>query len=238
MACTRKRLLFHALPGKKSVRSSVRRAVLRPLDIPQLQHPRVVVRRPPLPPGFPPPATCVPKPDYSDPRKSVREILAAMLVYISGDRDARMVWELRLFRDQVVLRYGVILVGWPPAVPFWQLSKKGGPTAEQMRDLLDLLTANPPQLYFTRATEEQLRVARLAAGGIPPSTLRPEALPFPNLGHSDIAQRHMLYGHDGNPMTHHHVCDGLTSAKATGEELRGGSIDADTDSISEFTDEE
>ncbi|RPD68310.1 hypothetical protein L226DRAFT_563989 [Lentinus tigrinus ALCF2SS1-7] len=217
MACTRKRLLFHALPGKKS-----------------LQHPRVVVRRPPLPPGFPPPATCVPKPDYSDPRKSVREILAAML----GDRDARMVWELRLFRDQVVLRYGVILVGWPPAVPFWQLSKKGGPTAEQMRDLLDLLTANPPQLYFTRATEEQLRVARLAAGGIPPSTLRPEALPFPNLGHSDIAQRHMLYGHDGNPMTHHHVCDGLTSAKATGEELRGGSIDADTDSISEFTDEE
>ena len=84
-----------------------------------------------------------------------------------------MCWQIKLFRDEVVIRYGVILIGWPADIPFWNLSKKDGPTAKQMRVLLasGLLNAKPPRLYFTRATEEQLRAARLTSSGILPSTL-------------------------------------------------------------------
>ena len=125
-----------------------------------------------------------------------------------------MCWKMRLFRDQVVIRYGVILVGWPADVPFWNFSNKGGATAAQMRIILDLLTAKPPQLYFTPATEKQLRMARLTSSGILPSTLNLECPPLPNFGRSDIGRRHTKYDEEGSTITPRHVCDGPKSAKA------------------------
>ena len=44
-----------------------------------------------------------------------------------------MCWKVTLFRDQVVIRYGVILVGWPADVPFWNLSNEGAAGVEQLR---------------------------------------------------------------------------------------------------------
>ena len=79
MARTRRRLRFDAPPGRKPVRSSAHKAALRPLEKPLVLRPRITYIHPNLPPGVPPPASCVPKADYRKPRGSVRRILTAML---------------------------------------------------------------------------------------------------------------------------------------------------------------
>ena len=114
--------------------------------------------------------------------------LTCVSVYVSGVPGARICWKLQLFRDQVVIRYRVILVGWPPDIPFWNLSNEGGPTAEEMRYILRLLAADPPQLYFTWDTKEQLHMAQLTPGGLLPSTLHLECPALLNLGRSDIGR--------------------------------------------------
>ena len=123
-------------------------------------------------------------------------------------------------------RYGVLLIGWPPDVPFWNLSSQGCPTAKQMRRILGLLTADPPRLYFTRATGEQLRMVRLASSGILPSTLHPECTPLPNFGRRDIGRRHTHYDEDGNEITPRHVRDGPKSGKVIEEEPEDEVVDA------------
>ena len=158
----------------------------------------------------------------------LQTILICVSVYVSGVPGARMCWKLRLFRDQVVIRYGVILVGWPSDVPFWNFSNKGGPTVVHLRVILDRLTADPPQLYFTPATEPQLCMARLSSGGILPSTLHPECPPLPNFGRSDIGRRHTKYDEEGSTITPRHVCDGPKSAKAIEAEPEDEVVDTNT----------
>ena len=152
--------------------------------------------------------------------------LTCVSVYVSGVPGARMCWKVRRFRDQVVIRYGVILVGWPADVPFWNLSNEGAAGVEQLRDILDYLTADPPQIYFTRATEKQLRMARLTSGGLLPSTLHPEYPPLPNLGRSDIGRRHTRYDEDGNEIAPRFVRDGPKSMKMIEEEPEDDVVDA------------
>ena len=125
-----------------------------------------------------------------------------------------------------MIRYGVLLVGWPPDVPFWNLSSQGGPTTKQMRRILGLLAANPPRLYFTRATEEQLRMVRLASSGILPSTLHPESPPLPNFGRSNIGRQHTRYDEDGNEITPRHIRNGPKSGKVIEEEPEDEVVDA------------
>ena len=137
-----------------------------------------------------------------------------------------MCWKVTLFRDHVVIRYGVLLVGWPADVPFWNLSNEGAAGVDQLRDILDCLTADPPQIYFTRATEKQLRMARLTSGGLLPSTLHPEYPPLPNLGRSNIGRRHTRYDEDGNKITPRFVRDGPKSAKMIEEEPADEIVDA------------
>ncbi|RDX40333.1 hypothetical protein OH76DRAFT_1306235, partial [Lentinus brumalis] len=84
----------------------------------------------------------------------------------SGVKGARMCWEVTLFRDQIVLRYLVILIGWPPNIPFQDFSKRGAPSFAQMRELIKLMETG--KLYFAKATSAQLRVARMDASGISP----------------------------------------------------------------------
>ena len=156
----------------------------------------------------------------------MRTNLTCFPVYVTGVPGARMCWKMRLFRDQVIIRYGVILVGWPSDVPFWNLSNEGGATAAQMRSILDLLTAKPLQLYFTPATEEQLRMARLTPGAILPSTLNPEHPPLPNFGRSNIGRRHTMYDQEGNAITPRHVRDGPKSMKVIETEPEDEVVDA------------
>ena len=126
-----------------------------------------------------------------------------------------MCWVVTLFRDQVVLRYLVILIGWPPEIPFCDLSTAGAPTAQQMRKLLKLITTR--KLYFARATPGQLRIAGLAAGGIAPGPLCHKALPHPNLGRSDIGRQKAKYDSEGNAVVPRYVRDGPKSAKMVEE---------------------
>ena len=158
----------------------------------------------------------------------LQTILICVSVYVSGVPGARMCWKLRLFRDQVVIRYGVILVGWPSDVPFWNFSNKGGPNVVHLRAILDRLTADPPQLYFTPATEKQLHMARLSSGGLLPSTLHPECPPLPNFGRSDIGRRHTKYDKEGSAITPRHVRDGPKSVKMIEAEPKDEVVDANT----------
>ena len=89
MARTRKRLRFDAPPGQKAIRSSAHKATLTPLETPLVLRPRITFVRPHLLPGDPPPASCVPKADYSQPRGSVRKILTAMLGALSKSPGAQ-----------------------------------------------------------------------------------------------------------------------------------------------------
>ncbi|KAI0692241.1 hypothetical protein C8T65DRAFT_745223 [Cerioporus squamosus] len=208
---TRGRLLFHSESRSKPVRSSTHKAALDPHAVPfKLQRPVLVLV--PHPSQLSPPSTLkLSEPDPDDLRGSVRKLITELLVFTSGTPGARMCWEVTLFRDHVVLRYRVILVGWPPEIPFQDLSKQGAPSAAQMRTLINLMLSG--KLYFARATSAQLRIARLDASGISPGPLYREALPLPNLCRRDMGSRKTRYNGEGNICVSRHVRDGPKSAK-------------------------
>ena len=133
------------------------------------------------------------------------------LVFASGDPGARMCWVVTQFRDHIVLRYLLILIGWPAWIPFGDLSVAGAASAEHMRTLIKRMVTR--KLYFAKATTFQLHTARLAAGGISPGPLCDLALPRPNLGRSDIGRRHRKHDSEGRVVPSRYVRDGPKSSK-------------------------
>ncbi|RPD53803.1 hypothetical protein L227DRAFT_616712 [Lentinus tigrinus ALCF2SS1-6] len=199
-----------------AVRSHSHAALLRPFPLPSI--PLLV----PLIPGVPLTSE-LPKPNYSDPRGSVRRLLNALLVRATSDPCARMCWNLRLFHKDVALRYGILLYGWPADIPFMNLSTgHGSPSMAQVRHLLTLLTVQPqPRMYFIRATPEQLLAAeRNVLGAVAPGPLFPAPAPLPYFGRSDISRRRVFKrDSDGNAIPHRYIRNGPKSAKVISKEL-------------------
>ena len=84
-------------------------------------------------------------------------VLIALQVDASGDPGAEVVWEAYAFRDMIVLRYGLILVGWPYDIYFGNLSKiEGG--VQTIRRLLSLFEQR--RLRFRKATAGEIFAAR------------------------------------------------------------------------------
>ena len=122
-----------------------------------------------------------------------------------------MHWVVTLFRDQIVLRYLLILIGWPPRIPFGDLSVAGAASADHMRTLIKFMLTG--KLYFAKATASQVRAARLAAGGISPGPLYHLALPHPSLGRSNIGRQRIKHNSEGHAVPSRYVRDGPKSAK-------------------------
>ncbi|KAI0323574.1 hypothetical protein GY45DRAFT_1439548 [Cubamyces sp. BRFM 1775] len=62
-------------------------------------------------------------------RGTLRTVLVDGLVQFTGDPRAVMRWTIDRFCDDIFLRYPAKLVGWPPRVPFTNLSKLPMPTS-------------------------------------------------------------------------------------------------------------
>ncbi|PIL25509.1 hypothetical protein GSI_12427 [Ganoderma sinense ZZ0214-1] len=74
------------------------------------------------------------KPQYSDRRGCVRghlrESMDDTLRELTGDDEAGMYWMVEDYIESVVLQHGLKLVGWPPDIPFQNLSNiRGGVSA-------------------------------------------------------------------------------------------------------------
>ncbi|KAI0682137.1 hypothetical protein C8T65DRAFT_517849, partial [Cerioporus squamosus] len=151
-------------------------------------------------------------------RGSVRTLLDSSLADTTGVANAKMRWGLLPFRNFVAVPLEVILVGWPVQYPFANLSNKGAPGMKALRALLKLLQANPPQLYFVKATEDQLRAARFNAASVCPGPLFPA--PKPRLGYDSIGRRVKIWRDShGAVIPPRHVRDGPRSAKKISEEV-------------------
>ncbi|RPD52894.1 hypothetical protein L226DRAFT_614910 [Lentinus tigrinus ALCF2SS1-7] len=216
MTSTCPHLLQHTSSARSTaVRSYTHTALLRPFPTPPLV-PALI----PIIPGVPL-TSQLPKPDHCDPRGSVRLLLNSLIVHATGDLCARMCWTLRPFHKDVVLRYGILLYGWPADVPFMNLSTgHGSPSMAQVRHLLALLTAEPqPRMYFVRATPEQLLAAELDISAVAPGPLFPTPVPLPYLGRSNIGRRRVMCNSDGTPIPHRYTRNGPMSAKVISDEL-------------------
>ncbi|RDX39740.1 hypothetical protein OH76DRAFT_1394642 [Lentinus brumalis] len=133
-----------------------------------------------------------------------------------------MWWMLTSFQKHVVLRYGVLLLGWPPDIPFMSFSPGHGcPCMADLRQLLSLLAAEPqPRMNFVRATPGQLHAARIDAAAAAPGPVFPAPVPLPYVGRSNIGRRRGVHrGTDSSVISPRYIRDGPTSAKVISEEL-------------------
>ncbi|TFK80534.1 hypothetical protein K466DRAFT_447760, partial [Polyporus arcularius HHB13444] len=157
------------------------------------------------------------KTDQGRIRGSVRTLMDSSLADTSGVPHAKMHYGLLPFRDCVAVPLEVVLVGWPVKYSFANLSNKGAPGMKALRAMLILLQATPPQLYFVKATEDQLRAARFDARSICPGPLFPA--PEPRLGNDNIGKRLKIWRSDnGVVIPPRHVRDGPKSAKKITDE--------------------
>ncbi|TFK77836.1 hypothetical protein K466DRAFT_508041, partial [Polyporus arcularius HHB13444] len=151
-------------------------------------------------------------------RGSVRARLDSSLADTSGVRNAKMRWGLLPFRDHVAVPLAVLLRGWPPEFPFDNLSNKGAPGMKALRRLLQLLEASPPQLYFVRATAEELCAAQADAASVCPGPLFPAPAPGPKLGYDSIGrQRRVARVVDGTVVPPRYLRDGPKCAKVVSD---------------------
>ncbi|KAM5531125.1 hypothetical protein V8D89_013083 [Ganoderma adspersum] len=126
--------------------------VAAPRPIPGLRPPSPSISR--LPRMKPPP--------YSDRRGYVRghlrEDIDDKLREVTGDDEAGMYWTLEDYIESVVLQHGVKLVGWPPDIPFRNLSNIPGGVS-----VLTHLEHRWESgiLKFVRITEDERRAASL-----------------------------------------------------------------------------
>lgn len=119
------------------------------------------------------------------------------------------------FRDRVLLPYGADLVGWPPHIPFRNLSSRDGPSVPETRELLEL--ARHGILHFTHATPEKLRAAQLDVADAVPSPLF--SAPLPKIARRDIGSRKPRFDEHGDVVPPRHERNGPKSAAWIGEEV-------------------
>ncbi|KAM5530915.1 hypothetical protein V8D89_015405 [Ganoderma adspersum] len=110
------------------------------------------------------------KPRYSDRRGYVRgqlrEEIDDKLREVTGDDEAGMYWTLEDYVESVVLQHGLKLVGWPPHIPFQNLSNiRGG--ASELTHLK--LRWESGILRFVPITEDERMAASLNAEHLAPA---------------------------------------------------------------------
>ncbi|RDX46278.1 hypothetical protein OH76DRAFT_1356356 [Lentinus brumalis] len=88
-------------------------------------------------------------------RGLLREVLDMDIVYKTGDPGAEMRWVVLAFQHDIVLFYGIILVGWPRAVVFQNPSKMRLTVVRQL-----LSRFEQGRLYFRRATPGEIFAAQ------------------------------------------------------------------------------
>ena len=84
----------------------------------------------------------------------------------TGDPGAQMHWAAVPFKRDVVLFYGILLVGWPPWAPFENPSTLAIATVRHLLKLFEL-----GRLYFRRATPGEIFAARESLFNALPSLL-------------------------------------------------------------------
>ncbi len=129
------------------------------------------------------------------------------------------------FCTKVFLRFGIKLVGWPPHIPFQNLSD-GPVTMDDIRELIGLCQkdperrpSQPPQLRFVAATAEEVRAARLDAASACPGPLFPA--PTPRYEYSNIGRRVLRPDVDGQLTQPRYERNGPKSAKVVSDEEDG-----------------
>ncbi|RDX49462.1 hypothetical protein OH76DRAFT_1403696 [Lentinus brumalis] len=177
---------------------------------------------------YPPPTQPAPQPvpdaystDYNATRGRLRSLLDRALADETGVEDAKMQWAVLAFWQKVFLRFGRKLIGWPPHIPFQNLSD-GPVTVDDIRELIELCSVNPerpselPQLRFVAATPEELRAARSDAACACPGPLFPA--PAPRYEYRNIGRRVPRCDEDGQLMQPRYERNGPKSAKVVPDE--------------------
>ena len=112
------------------------------------------------------------------------------------------------FLKDVVLPYSAKLPGWPPHIPFCNLSGRGAPSQAEMRELISLIRRGI--LRFEKATPEELDAARLdIANAVPGPLFR---APLPNIARRDIGSRKPRFDLDGEVIPPRYERNGPKSA--------------------------
>ncbi|KAM5541152.1 hypothetical protein V8D89_005081 [Ganoderma adspersum] len=148
-------------------------------------------------------------------RGTLRGLLDGGVRTFSGDDHAKMRWTAEAFRDYVFLLYRAKLPGWPPHIPFCNLSGPGAPSPLQMYELITLIRRGV--LRFEEATPEEIAAARLDVAIAAPSPLF--RAPLPDVARRDIGSRRPRFDTNGDVIPPRHERNGPKSAAWIGEEV-------------------
>ncbi|KAM5541097.1 hypothetical protein V8D89_005230 [Ganoderma adspersum] len=148
-------------------------------------------------------------------RGTLRGLLNGNLRTFSGDDHADMRYTAEAFLKDVVLPYSAKLPGWPPHIPFCNLSSRGAPSQAEMGELISLIRRGV--LRFEEATPEEISAARLdVANAVPGPLFR---APLPNVARRDIGSRKPRFDADGGVIPPRYERNGPKSAAWIDEEV-------------------
>ncbi|KAM5541512.1 hypothetical protein V8D89_004702 [Ganoderma adspersum] len=148
-------------------------------------------------------------------RGTLRGLFNSDLRTFSGDDHANMRYTAEAFLKDVALPYSAKLPGWPPHIPFCNLSGRGAPSQAEMRELISLILRGV--LRFEEATPEELDAARLdIANAVPSPLFRP---PLPDVARRDIGSRKPRFDSDGGVIPPRHERNGPKSVAWIDEEV-------------------
>ncbi|PIL34919.1 hypothetical protein GSI_02706 [Ganoderma sinense ZZ0214-1] len=141
-------------------------------------------------------------------RFAVCSVFDGGLRTFSGDDNAKMRYTAKAFRDEVVLPYSAKLPGWPPHIPFCNLSRRGGPSLPDIHELISLVQRGI--LRFEHATPEEIQAARLDVANAVPGPLFPTRLP--DVARRDIGSQRPHFDADGELIPPRYARNGPKSA--------------------------
>ncbi|KAH9890422.1 hypothetical protein C8Q73DRAFT_652493 [Cubamyces lactineus] len=146
-------------------------------------------------------------------RGTLRAVLSDGLVAFTGDPRATMRWTVDRFCNDVFLRYPAKLVGWPPRIPFANLSSLSMPTST-VNTLLRLWEKGI--LRWEAPTSDELAAAKEDAKNAAPSPLIPDRTV--RCGRNDIGKRRKRPTVDSVRFPPRYTRDGPKSLRRTEDE--------------------
>ncbi len=126
-----------------------------------------------------------------------------------------MRYTAKAFRDEVLFPYHAKLPGWPPHIPFRNLSGRGAPSLPEIRELTSLVRRGV--LRFEEATADEIDAARLDVANAVPGPLFPA--PLPDVARRDIGSRKPRFDSNGEVIPTRCERNGPKSAAWIGEEV-------------------
>ncbi|KAM5538884.1 hypothetical protein V8D89_007443 [Ganoderma adspersum] len=148
-------------------------------------------------------------------RGTLRGLLDGGLRTFTGYDYAKMRFTAEAFQKQVFLRFLAKLLGWPPRIPFCNLSRRSGPSQSQILELISLWECGI--LRFEQATPDEVRAARLDVAYAVPGPLFPA--PLPDVARRDIGSRKPCFDVNGEVVPPRYERNGPKSAAWIGEEV-------------------